>query len=85
MSEDALHRASEVKTRHEARLLRKANVLSVGVGYRQRHGQLTDEVVLVVSVSRKMRRDQLQSDDIIPGYIEGIPVDVQETGVLRAL
>jgi len=85
VSEDVLQRASEVKTRHEARLLRKANVLSVGVGYRQRHGQLTDEVVLVVSVSRKMRRDQLQSDDIIPGYIEGIPVDVQETGVLRAM
>ena len=85
MSEDALQRASEVKARYECCLLRKANVLSVGVGYRQRRGLLTDEVVLVVSVSRKMRRDQLHSDDIIPGHIEGIPVDVQETGVLRAL
>jgi len=85
VSEDALQRASDVKVRHEAGLLRKANVLSVGVGYRQRRDLLTDEVVLVVSVSRKMRRDQLHSDDIIPGYIEGIPVDVQETGVLRAM
>jgi hypothetical protein len=85
VSEDAVQRAVEVKTRNEARLLGLANVLSVGVGFRERHGQLTEEVVLVVSVARKVPRSQLRPDDIIPPAIEGVPVDVRETGPLRAI
>jgi len=85
MSEDAVQRAVEAKSRHEARLLGKANVLGVGVGFRERHGQLTDEVVLVVNVAHKVPRSQLRPDDVIPPAIEGVPVDVRETGPLRAL
>ena len=85
MSDDSVQRAVEVKTRYEARLLGKANVLSVGVGFRERQGQYTDEVVLVVNVARKVPRSQLRPDDIIPSAIEGIPVDVRETGPLRAI
>ena len=85
MSEDAVQRAVEAKSRHEARLLGKANVLGVGVGFRERHGQLTDEVVLVVNVAHKVPCSQLRPDDVIPPAIEGVPVDVRETGPLRAL
>ena len=85
MNDDALRRATEVKERHVAQLLSKANVLSVGVGFRQRGGRVTDEVVLVVNVTRKLPPDQLRPEDVVPRTIEGIPVDVYETGVLRAL
>jgi hypothetical protein len=84
MSDIAMKRALTVKARYEAKLLRKANVLSVGVGYRERRGGLTDEVVLVVNVSRKLPRNQLPPEDIIPSTIEDVPVDVRETGILRA-
>jgi hypothetical protein len=84
MSDIAMKRVLTVKARYEAKLLRKANVLSVGVGYRERRGGLTDEVVLVVNVSRKLPRNQLPPEDIIPSTIEDVPVDVRETGILRA-
>jgi hypothetical protein len=84
MTDDTLRRAMEVKERHVAQLLSKANVLSVGVGFRQRGGRVTDEVVLVVNVTRKLPLDQLRPEDVVPRTIEGIPVDVHETGVLHA-
>lgn len=85
MSEDTLERALRVKERHLAQLLSKANVISVGVGYRQRAGQLTGEVVLVVNVMRKLPLHQLRPEDVIPPILDGVPVDVQESGAVQAL
>ncbi len=85
MNESAILRAIEVKSRYEASLLKKANVVSVGVGFRQQGGEVTYEVALVVSVTRKLPPAQLSPQDIIPDKIEGIPVDVRETGTMRAL
>jgi len=75
----------EVKARYEAALLRKANVVGVGIGFRERGGELTGEIALVVNVTRKLPATQLSPQDIIPDRIEGIPVDVRETGAIRAL
>jgi hypothetical protein len=40
--------------------------------------------VLVVMVNRKLPRANLAADDIVPATIEGVPVDVQEIGEVRA-
>ncbi len=80
-----LARVQDVKRRWEAALLRKANVVAVGIGYRQRGGRMTDELCLVVSVRRKVPLESLAPEDRIPPEIEGVPVDVQEVGTLRAL
>jgi hypothetical protein len=85
VNESAILRAMEVKARYEASLLKKANVVAVGVGFRQRGGEVTYEVALVVSVTRKLPATQLPPQDVIPDRIEGIPVDVRETGTIRAL
>ncbi|MFZ1397435.1 MAG: hypothetical protein WAS33_11080 [Candidatus Promineifilaceae bacterium] len=69
-----------VKEAHEAELLAKPNVVGVGIGFRQQRQTRTDEVVLVVLVEKKVPRAQLAPEDIIPGLIEGVPVDVQESG-----
>ena len=84
MNDELLRRVMAVKARHEASLLKKANVVGVGVGYREQDGRLTDEVVLVVNVSRKQPVSQLAPQDVIPPLIEGVPVDVRETGEIRA-
>jgi hypothetical protein len=85
MSDQAMQHALEVKRRHEKELLRKANVVAVGVGYRTRDGVSTKEVCIVVSVKNKLPLSNLKSKDIIPTEIENVPVDVVETGVIRAL
>lgn len=82
---DPVERAKLVKLRHENELLKRPNVVAVGVGFRQRGGQTTGEVCIVVSVRRKVPRDQLAPRDLIPAEFEGIPVDVHETGEIRAL
>lgn len=84
-AQQAYERARRVKQAHEADLLAKANVVGVGVGLRSRGGARTDEVALVVMVTRKLPRAQLAPKDVIPDQIEGIPVDVQAVGEVRAL
>jgi hypothetical protein len=55
------------------------------VGFCQRAGQATDVVCIVVSVREKLPLDQLAPKDVIPTELDGVPVDVQATGVFRAL
>jgi len=80
----AYQKAITVKEKHEEDLLNKANVMGVGVGLRMRAGELTDEVVLVVMVTRKVPQAQLAPEDFVPPEIEGVPVDIQEVGQVRA-
>ena len=84
MPEADMQHILEVKRRHEAELLRKPQVVAVGVGYRTRASQHTDEVCIVVSVTRKIPAAQLAPNERVPGSVEGIPIDVVETGVIRA-
>jgi hypothetical protein len=84
MNGDQIEAIMAVKSRHEAELLNKAHVLSVGIGFRERAGQLTDEVVLVVNVDQKYPATKLSSADLIPSCIDGIAVDVREVGRLQA-
>lgn len=83
-TQDASERARQVKNAHLAELMAKANVVGVGIGYLRRGGIKTDQVGLVVMVSRKIPRDRLSARDVIPEEIDGVPVDVQEVGELRA-
>ena len=52
----------------------------VGIGFRQQRQNRTEDVALVVMVEKKLPRSQLAPEDIIPGQIDGVPVDVQESG-----
>ena len=80
-----LDRIRAVKARYETDLMDKANVVGVGIGLRQQGGEPTGEPVIVVSVTHKVPLTQLALGDVIPRELEGIPVDVQATGELRAL
>ncbi len=80
-----IERVRAVKAIHEQSLLSRPNVVGVGVGLRQRGGQFTDEVCIVVSVRQKTPDEQLPPADRIPTQIDGVPVDVQVTGEIRAL
>jgi hypothetical protein len=79
-----VQRASEVKKAHQDELMSKANVVGVGLGYRTVGGRRTDDIALVVMVTKKVPRIQLHPLDIVPNEIDGIPVDVQEVGTITA-
>ncbi len=80
---DSTQRMAEIaaiQERHDARLMRFPNVVGTGIGYRQRNGQITEELCLVVMVSQKRERSDLPAQAILPRELDGAPVDVVETG-----
>jgi hypothetical protein len=83
-SSATVERAAAVRQRYEHELLSKPNVVGVGTGHRRKGGQPTADVAVVVMVDKKVPREQLAPADVIPTQIEGVPVDVQEVGELRA-
>jgi hypothetical protein len=80
----ATERAIAVKRRYAPELLAKANVVGVGVGFTQTGGAITGQVGLVVMVNRKLPDALLDPGDVLPREIEGVPVDVQQVGEVRA-
>jgi hypothetical protein len=74
-----------VKDRHEEDLLSKKNVVGLGIGYKEAEGQETGLLSLVVMVRKKESPSQLDTPDLIPSEIEGVPVDVKEVGEIVAL
>lgn len=77
--------AQVVRQVRTGELLRKANVVGVGVGYRRRGGQVTSELGLVALVRRKLPPEQLAPEDCLPGQIDGLALDVQEVGDLHQI
>ncbi len=84
-SPEAIARAQSVKAKYERELMRKRNVVGVGIGFREKGGQITDAVCIVVSVRVKLSLDKLAPQDVIPSELDGVPVDVKATGAFRAL
>ena len=77
-------RVKIVKDTYQEMLMAKAHVVGVGIGFAQRSQQVTNELALVVMVDEKLSADVLDPGDIIPAELDGVPVDVQQTGRFRA-
>jgi len=73
-----------VKAHYEADLLKKANVVGVGIGLRMRHGQPVGDPALIVNVSRKVPPEELPPEDRIPETLDGVRVQVEEIGEVKA-
>jgi hypothetical protein len=80
----AFEKAQAVKRAHETELMSMPNVVGVGIGLRQKGGVRANQVALVVMVKKKLRSTLLAPDDVIPAMIDGVPVDVQEVGTIKA-
>ncbi len=74
----------KVQKKHQNDFLKKANVVSVGYGYRYVNGERTDEICIVVGVTKKLPTTQIQTMDVVPQSIEGVIVDVIEVGHIVA-
>ncbi|MGC9357810.1 MAG: hypothetical protein ACP5GX_08085 [Anaerolineae bacterium] len=77
--------AQQVYAQVSPYLFKRQNVVACGLGYKIRGEEETDELSLVVSVVRKVPKEQLPSTELIPQAVNGMLTDVVETGCLRAL
>ncbi|GAB1422122.1 hypothetical protein MASR2M15_23350 [Anaerolineales bacterium] len=75
----------EAQKRLQNELLKKNNVVGVGVGYRNFKGEPTDDLALIAMVERKVPVEGLHPSDLIPREINGIKTDVFEVGRIEAL
>jgi len=69
---------------HEPKLLAKANVVGVAVGFKNSKGSTSGEVSVIVLVEQKKPLAALSAEDVIPPDLEGMKTDVYEVGYLRA-
>jgi hypothetical protein len=65
-------------------LLRKQNVVAVGVGYKTVAGKTTNDLALICSVEVKKSAGRLTDAAAIPATVQGIPTDVYPTGIIYA-
>jgi hypothetical protein len=72
--------AKRVSRLHEDRLLKLANVSGVGTGRDEHSGQ----DVIIVFVTRKVPRDRLLQEDVVPDELDGVPVRVLAIGEVSA-
>ena len=82
---DAIQCAREVLAGARAQLQDRAHVVATGVGLKQAAGQAIATPCIVCSVAEKLSRSHLGSRDCVPETLDGVPVDVFETGPIRAL
>jgi hypothetical protein len=78
----------QVKREREDSLLALPNVTGVGIGYKRVGGEETDELAVVVSVERKLSRDELDSAAAVPERLESaageVVTDVIQVGPMVA-
>lgn len=77
--------AEAVLRHHERDLLAYPNVVGVATGIAMRAGRPTGEPCITVFVARKLPEGELPSGDVLPKKLDGIVVDVIETGAPEAL
>ncbi len=77
-------RIRAAKVKFEALLLRKANVVGVGIGRKVVAGRETGEPAVIVFVVRKLPEAQLKKGDVVPKTLDEVKTDVIVTGKLKA-
>jgi len=82
---DDLNRIRGILGSQRKQLLKRANVVATGIGFKQTGGAKTEALCIVCSVKKKVPASQLPGQDLVPAAIEGTPTDVVQTGVIRAL
>ncbi len=79
---DAVKQAQKIKAKYEPHLLKKKNVVGVGIGFK--HTPHGEDIAIMVNVSQKEPLDALPEEDRIPKMLDDIPVDVVVVGEIQA-
>jgi len=78
-------RISKVLKRSETKLLKKSNVVGVGIGEKIKDGERTGRTCLKVYVEKKVAAEKLSKSDLVPPLIAEVETDVVEVGKIRPL
>lgn len=79
-----MEEVGSVKAQYAQELMRKPNVVGVGVGYKIVGGKQTNIPSIIVFVRRKVSLEHLAAEEVIPAQLEGVATDVVESGEIFA-
>ncbi len=79
-----LEEVKRVKAEYEKELMRKSGVVGVAIGHKHIDGIKTNQLCIICYVIQKKPVGELEECDIIPDEIEGVPIDIVESGRIRA-
>jgi hypothetical protein len=68
------------KVKHEKEIMKRKNVVGVGVGHRMTHGSPTEELCIRVYVEKKLPKSKLSKADLIPSKFGSVRTDIVEVG-----
>ena len=80
----SLIQAEKILIKNKKKLLEKSKI-AVGIGYKTVSGKQTGELAIIGSVEKKLPKSKLAEKDLIPEMVSGIPTDIIETGIIKAL
>jgi hypothetical protein len=80
-----MEEVKRVKAEHEKELMKKPGVVGVAIGHKHIDGKKTNQLCIICYVIEKKPIGDLEVRDIIPEEIEGVPIDIVESGRVRAL
>lgn len=68
-------------------IFRKENVVSVGIGFKEKEGKklIEDDPCIIVGVTEKKSKISLNKKDLVPSEIDGFKTDVKKIGIPHAL
>ena len=75
-----ISKAVAIKQQNLSQLIKRRNVVGVGVGFKESEGVVTDELAVTINVAKKVPVAQLAESDKVPRDLEGVKTDVVETG-----
>ncbi len=77
--------AIRTKERYQTCIMKKANVVGLGIGYKRVKNKKTDSLSVVVLVEKKLPLPALSEKDVVQRDLDGIPTDIWEVGIVEAL
>ncbi len=72
-----------VKNRYSDEILKKRNVVGVGVGKKTVQSEKSDRYCIRVYVSKKLPVEKLSENDLVQPTYDGYETDVIETGKIK--
>ena len=70
---------------HRKKLLRRKNVVGVGVGIKLTRGEDTGKKAIIVFVQKKLPESDIFRTEVLPEKIDGLETDVVEIGTVKLL
>ncbi len=74
----------KIKNKYSSDILKQKDITGIGVGVKSVNGKLSDELAVIIMVKKKLPKNKISKNRLLPKYLDKHKVDVIETGEIKA-